>query len=230
MTSVLVVDDEVSLADLVAGYLKKEGYEVTVAYDGTSALTKAREARPEVVVLDVMLPGMDGIEVCRDLRKFSDAYVVMLTAKSEEIDKIVGLSVGADDYVTKPFSPRELVARIKAMLRRPRTGEAGEVVEPSVHRLGNLVIDPARHEVTVNERPVQLTAREFALLSALASRPGFVLTRPKLLDEVWGDEFYDEHVVDVHIGNLRRKLESEGVTGAIETVRGVGYRIGAGLE
>ena len=225
MTSILVVDDEVSLANLVAGYLRKEGYEVAVAHDGDSALALARETRPDVVVLDVMLPGMDGIEVCRELRRFSDAYVVMLTARSEEIDKIVGLSVGADDYVTKPFSPRELVARIKAMLRRPRAGEARQEVERSVQRFGSLTIDPARHEVTVNQSPVQLTSREFALLSALASQPGFVFTRSQLLDQVWGDEYYDDHVVDVHVGNLRRKLEAEGVTGLIETVRGVGYRV-----
>lgn len=225
MTAVLVVDDEVSLANLVAEYLKKEGYVVTVAYDGDSALTRARESDPDVVVLDVMLPGADGIEVCRELRRFSDAYVIMLTAKSEEIDKIVGLSVGADDYMTKPFSPRELVARVKAMLRRPRKGKAEETAEHPVHRVGDLVIDPARHEVTVDERPVPLTSREFALLLALASEPGFVLTRTQLLDKVWGDEYYDDHVVDVHVGNLRKKLEAEGVTGAIETVRGIGYRM-----
>lgn len=228
MTSILVVDDEVSLAYLVAGYLKKEGYEVTVAHDGDSALVKARETEPEVVLLDVMLPGKDGIEVCRELRQFSDAYVIMLTARSEEIDKVVGLSVGADDYVTKPFSPRELVARVKAMLRRPRAGERENVSERAISRFGDLLIDPARYEVTVNGRPVQTTAREFALLSALASRPGSVLTRPQLLDEVWGTEFYDDHVVDVHVGNLRRKLEAEGVTGVIETVRGIGYRLAAG--
>ncbi|HEX9014388.1 MAG TPA: response regulator transcription factor [Chloroflexota bacterium] len=230
MTSILVVDDEVSLATLLAGYLKKEGFDAAVVHDGDSALARARETRPEVVILDVMLPGMDGIEVCRELRKFSDAYVIMLTARTEEIDKIVGLSVGADDYVTKPYSPRELVARVKAMLRRPRVGETRTALERPIKLGGNLVIDPARHEVSVNRKPVQVTAREFALLTALASRPGSVLTRPQLLDEVWGNEYYDDHLVDVHIGNLRRKLEAEGVGDAIETVRGIGYRLATAAE
>ncbi len=229
MIPVLVVDDEVRLAQLVAEYLRKEGYEATVAHDGPSALEQAKAIRPEVIVLDVMLPGMDGIEVCRQIRQFSDAYVIMLTAKSEEIDKIIGLSVGADDYLTKPFSPRELVARVKAMLRRPRASSATEAV-PAVLRFGDLSIDSARHRVTVGERSVPLTAREFALLSTLASHPGFVLTRSQLLQKVWGDEFYDEHVVDVHIGNLRKKLEEEGQAGLIETVRGVGYRLAEDRE
>ncbi len=225
MTKVLVVDDEVHLVDLVKEYLKREGFEVLWAYDGTSALELVRTGQPDVVVLDVMLPGLDGIEVCRRLRQFSDAYVVMLTAKTEEIDRIIGLSVGADDYVTKPFSPRELVARVKAMLRRPRSSGEPEPQMSSVLHFGDLAIDSGRHEVTIRGDVLPLTVREFALLFSLASHPGLVFTRAQLLEQVWGDEYYDDHVVDVHIANLRKKLE-DGSSGPryIETVRGVGYR------
>ncbi len=225
MTTVLVVDDEVHLVDLVKEYLKREGFEVLSAHDGTAALELARTGQPDVVVLDVMLPGLDGIEVCRRLRQFSDAYVLMLTAKTEEVDRIVGLSVGADDYVTKPFSPRELVARVKAMLRRPRSsGEPGAHTSSILH-FGELAIDPGRHEVTLRGDVVSLTVREFALLSSLASHPGLVFTRAQLLEQVWGDEYYDDHVVDVHIANLRKKLEDDPAGPRyVETVRGVGYR------
>ncbi len=227
MTKVLVVDDEVNLVELVESYLKKEGYEVLVAYEGFSALELARSHFPDLVVLDLMLPGLDGIEVCRQLRQFSEAYVIMLTAKTEEIDKIVGLSVGADDYLTKPFSPRELVARVKAMLRRPRisTGfsQPAEINPP--RKFGELVIDELRHEVRNSNEVLSLTAREFALLLMLSSHPGRVFTRAQLLERVWGDEYYDDHVVDVHIANLRKKLETASSSFQyIETVRGVGYR------
>ncbi len=227
MTTVLVVDDERNLVELVQRYLEREGFSVITASDGLAALDLARTRGPDLVVLDLMLPGLDGLEVCRRLRQFSDAYVLMLTAKAEEVDKIVGLSVGADDYVTKPFSPRELVARVKAMLRRPRVG-AGLSAEPEVpppRQFGDLVIDEARHEVTRRGEAIPLTTREFALLVALASHPGRVFTRAQLLERVWGDEYYDDHVVDVHVANLRKKLEDDPAHPRfVETVRGVGYR------
>jgi two-component system, OmpR family, alkaline phosphatase synthesis response regulator PhoP len=232
VTRILVVDDETALVQLVRSYLEREQYEVLTAADGRTALELARTAHPDLVVLDVMLPELDGIEVCRQLRQFSDAYVIMLTARAEEIDKLLGLTVGADDYLTKPFSPRELVARIKARLRRPRqTATAShrdsEPLDdtPAPLHWDDLTIDEAQHEVTLHGQPVELTAREFALLLALASHPGRVFTRPQLLERIWGDAYYDEHVVDVHIGNLRKKLEADlAHPQYLETVRGVGYR------
>jgi two-component system alkaline phosphatase synthesis response regulator PhoP len=232
LTRILVVDDETALVELVRSYLEREQYEVLTAADGRTALDLARAARPDLVVLDVMLPGLDGIEVCRQLRQFSDAYVLMLTARAEELDKILGLTVGADDYLTKPFSPRELVARIKALLRRPRQAATALHTDaeppddsPAPQRWDDLTIDEAQHEVTLCGQPVELTAREFALLLALAQHPGRVFTRAQLLERVWGDAYYDDHVVDVHIGNLRKKLEADlAHPRYIETVRGVGYR------
>lgn len=226
---VLVVDDEPNLVELVQGYLLQEGYTVETAGDGHQALDIIRADRPDVVVLDVMLPGVDGIEVCRQLRQFSDAYVLMLTARAEEIDKIVGLSVGADDYLTKPFSPRELVARVKAMLRRPRAGLSA-ITETEPLRFGSIMIDEERHQVTRQGADVPLTAREFALLLRLAQHPGRVFTRAQLLQAVWGDEFYDDHVVDVHVSNLRHKLEQDPANPTyLQTVRGVGYRFRASV-
>jgi DNA-binding response OmpR family regulator len=225
VTNVLIVDDELNLVDLVKGYLEREGFEVLVARDGPAAVEMARAHRPDLIVLDVMLPGFDGIEACRQIRQFSDAYVFMLTARAEEIDKIVGLSVGADDYLTKPFSPRELVARLKAMLRRPRS--LGQIVEdtPPAQQFGDLTLDEGRHEVTRRGSVVSLTAREFRLLTALAAHPGHVFTRSQLLERVWGDDYYDDHVVDVHVANLRRKIEDDPANPRyVETVRGVGYR------
>jgi DNA-binding response OmpR family regulator len=231
MTTILVVDDERNLVELVQSYLEREGFAVLTASDGPSALDLARREAPDLVVLDLMLPGLDGVEVCRRLRTFSDAYVLMLTARTEEVDRIVGLEVGADDYVTKPFSPRELVARVKAMLRRPRRGGGPADDTPTPRRFGQLTIDEARHEVLRDEDPVPLTAREFALLAALASHPGRVFTRTQLLERVWGDEYYDDHVVDVHVGNLRKKLEPDPSRPRyVETVRGVGYRFGVRAE
>ena len=225
MTSVLIVDDEPNLVELVREYLEHEGFRVQTAADGPTALEIARLERPDLVILDVMLPGMDGLEVCRRLRQFSDAYVLMLTAKVEEVDKIVGLAVGADDYVTKPFSPRELVARVKAMLRRPRSANGDAPDTPPVHRFGDLMLDEGRHEVTRHGEPVALTAREFALLQTLASQPQRVFTRAQLLERVWGEAYYDDHVVDVHVANLRKRLEDDPAHPRyIETVRGVGYR------
>ena len=220
-TRVLVVDDEPPIVDLVRGYLEREGFAVDIATDGLAALDAVRERRPEVVVLDVMLPGLDGIEVCRRLRSFSDAYVLMLTARGEEIDRVVGLTVGADDYLVKPFSPRELVARVKALLRRPRTA-ADEARTPA-----GLELDEGRRTVAIDGRPVELTALEFDLLATLARDPGVVVRRQALLDRVWGPEFVaDDHLVDVHVANLRRKLGDDPAHPRfVETVRGVGYRL-----
>jgi two-component system alkaline phosphatase synthesis response regulator PhoP len=232
---VLVVDDEERLRELLRGYLAQAGFSVLLAADGPQALELARSRRPDLLVLDLMLPGIDGLEVCRQLRGFSDAYVLMLTARAEEIDRVVGLEVGADDYLTKPFSPRELVARVRAMLRRPRSGSrqaapSNEPGEPETRVLGPLQIDAARHEVTLDGAPLALTVTEYGLLAALAAHPSRVLTRAQLLEQVWGaDYFGDDHVVDVHIANLRRKLgEETAQPRLIETVRGVGYRLKVG--
>ncbi len=222
---VLVVDDELPIVDLVRDYLVAEGMDVAMATDGPAAVAAVREHRPDVVVLDVMLPGMDGFEVLRQLRTFSDAYVIMLTARAEEIDRIVGLSVGADDYLIKPFSPRELVARVKALLRRPRTGATG--VDAERVESGELVIDQPTRAVTVRGRPIKLTTTEFELLLTLARDAGVVFSRQRLLDRVWGMDYIgDEHVVDVHLGNLRHKLGEDAARPRfIETVRGAGYRL-----
>jgi two-component system, OmpR family, alkaline phosphatase synthesis response regulator PhoP len=228
MTNVLVVDDEENLVELVRGYLQREGFSVWAAFDGPSAVESARAHVPDVIVLDLMLPGFDGLEVCRRLRQFSDAYVLMLTARTEEVDRVVGLEVGADDYLGKPFSPRELVARVKALLRRPRAGSATAAALPAARHFGALAIDAARHEITLGDTSVALTAREFALLAALAEQPGRVFTRSQLLEQAWGSGYYDEHLIDVHIANLRQKLEPDPAHPVyVETVRGVGYRFGA---
>jgi two-component system, OmpR family, alkaline phosphatase synthesis response regulator PhoP len=228
MTRILVVDDESNLVELLSDYLTREGFQVLTALDGLTALDLARAQQPDLIVLDVMLPGLDGVEVCRRLRQFSDAYVLMLTARAEEIDKLVGLAVGADDYMTKPFSPRELVARVKALLRRPRQQTGEGATSPLPLRAGDLVIDEMRHEVTLQGQSVPLTAREFALLLTLAQHPGRVFTRIQLLERVWGAEYYDEHVVDVHVANLRKKLAVvASASDYVETVRGVGYRLRA---
>ena len=230
---VLVVDDEADLAQLVAGYLRKAGLDVAVRHDGTDAVAAVRDFAPQVLVLDLGLPGIDGVEVCRQVRTFSDCHVLMLTARDDEIDKIVGLSVGADDYVTKPFSPRELVARVQAMLRRARTrpaptpppaGRAQELV------IGDLVVDEAAREVRVGGEPVALTRIEFDLLAALAAHPQVVLSRRQLVEMVWDTAWTgDAHLVDVHIGRIRKKLGDEAAGPKfIQTIRGVGYRMGAG--
>jgi DNA-binding response OmpR family regulator len=217
---ILVVDDEPPIVELVRGYLVREGWSVDVAVDGPTAIEQARSNAPDVIVLDLMLPGIDGLEVCRQVRTFSDAYILMLTARSEEIDRIVGLSVGADDYLAKPFSPRELVARIKAVLRRPRATSRASTPP-------GLSIDEPHHSVRVDGTEVELTATEFGILTALARDPGVVLSRAALLDLVWGPEFVaDDHLVDVHVANLRRKLGDDiSAPRFIETVRAVGYRL-----
>jgi two-component system, OmpR family, alkaline phosphatase synthesis response regulator PhoP len=225
----LVVDDEQHLRDLVRSYLEREGFVVHAAENGRAALELARQHPPSVVVLDLMLPEIDGLEVCRRLRTFSDAYVIMLTAKAEEIDRIIGLEIGADDYLTKPFSPRELVARVRAMLRRPRHHTGAGIAAPDVtppQHFGELTIDHERREAVLGGDLVPLTPLEFALLTTLAAHPGRVFTRAQLLERVWGQDYFgDDHVVDVHIANLRRKLGEDSATPRfVETVRGVGYR------
>jgi DNA-binding response OmpR family regulator len=223
----LVVDDEPPLVKVVASYLEREGFEVATAGDGERAVQLARELAPDVIVLDLMLPGIDGIEACRQIRTFSDAYIVMLTARVEEIDRIVGLSTGADDYVTKPFSPGELMARVRAMLRRPRTGPERP---PSERRFADLEIDAEAREVRVGGQPVELTKIEFDLLDVLSAEPRVVFSRERLLERVWGGEWFgDDHVVDVHIANLRSKLGDDPRSPRfVRTIRGVGYRMGDG--
>ena len=223
---VLVVEDEKNLVALLRKCLEREGFEVYEALDGPAAIEAAGLAEPDVVVLDWMLPGLDGVEVLRELRRSSEAYVIMLTARTEEVDRIVGLSTGADDYLTKPFSPGELVARIRAMLRRPRTGAREAVEEDAPMEFGELTIDPGRREVRLGEEQVSLTALQFDLLAALASRPGLVFSRRQLLERVWGDDYFGgDHVVDVHVANLRKKVEDDPSSPRyVQTVRGVGYR------
>jgi DNA-binding response OmpR family regulator len=230
---VLVVDDEVDLAELVVEYLRKAGLQVAVRHDGNQAVAAVRDFSPDVLVLDLGLPGIDGIEVCRQVRTFSDCHVLMLTARDDEIDKIVGLSVGADDYVTKPFSPRELVARVQAMLRRVRTRPA-PAPEPAGQDqalvIGDLVVDEAAREVHLGGEPVALTRIEFDLLLCLATNPQLVLSRRQLVEMVWDTHWTgDEHLVDVHIGRIRKKLHDEATAPRfIHTVRGIGYRMGTG--
>ncbi len=201
--------------------LENEGFEVVAAIDGETGLGLARRHQPEVILLDVSLPGIDGFEVCRRLREFSDAYVIMVTGRTDEVDRVVGLTVGADDYVTKPFSARELAARIGAMRRRPRSAPVGTRLE-----FDGLAIDAAAREVVLDGTRLDLTKIEFDLLSKLASEPRRVFARQQLLDSVWGGDWYgDDHVVDVHMGNLRKKLgESGSRPRFIHTVRGVGFR------
>lgn len=221
MTKILVVDDEPSITNLVSAYLKPEGYEVFIASDGNAGLKAARTFKPDLVILDVMLPGMDGIELLSRLRRESEVYVIMLTARTEETDKIVGLSVGADDYVTKPFSPRELVARVKAALRRIEAG-SGSGGERSVLSFQHVRIDVSGRKVSVDEKPIELTSVEFDLLKTLAENHGRVLSREQLLEKIWGGEYFGEiRVVDVHLGHVRQKLGHDDL---IATVRGVGYR------
>lgn len=205
---VLVVEDEENLLTLLRNYLEREGFEVHETLEGREALEVARRTEPDVVVLDWMLPGLDGMEVLRELRRFSEAYAIMLTARADEVDRIVGLSTGADDYLVKPFSPGELVARVRAMLRRPRGGASSardRVEEDALLSFGELTVDPARREVRLLGEEVSLTALEFELLASLASRPEFVFSRSRLLERVWGENYFgSDHVVDVHIANLRK--------------------------
>ncbi|OGO53760.1 MAG: DNA-binding response regulator [Chloroflexi bacterium RBG_16_70_13] len=220
MKTILVVDDAPNIVELVRLYLEGAGYATVVATDGPSAVELHRKHRPDLVILDLMLPGMDGFEVCRAIRRDADTPVLMLTARTDDVDAIVGLELGADDYVTKPFNPRALVARVKAILRRTDgTVRLGRPIE-----VGTLRLDPRRREASVGERAVELRAREFDLLAALARDPGVVLSREALLEDVWGTDFPGEtRTVDVHVSELRKKLGPDGPT--IESVRGVGYRL-----
>jgi DNA-binding response OmpR family regulator len=221
---ILVVDDEPKIREIVRRYLEQDGYDVVEAADGTTALKAAREARPDLIILDIMMPGIDGIEVLRQVRTESQVPVILLTARVEEVDTLVGLAVGADDYVTKPFSPRELVARVKTVLRRSRSASIHDADERL--EFEGLVIDASRREVLRDGTPCELTTLEFDLLSALARAPGRVLTRRQLLEKVWGwDYFGDERVVDVHIRSIRQTLgDPADAPQFIGTVRGVGYK------
>jgi DNA-binding response OmpR family regulator len=217
---ILVVDDEPKVARLARDYLEKNGFRVTTAADGQSALTIARREKPDLVILDLMLPQIDGREVCRILRRESDVPIIMLTALSEEIDQVTGLEIGADDYIIKPFSLRMLVARVRALLRRTR----GEVKPPSIVRAGGLEIDSEKYSVTFNGNPIKLTPNEFKLLHLLTSRPGQTLTREQLLDDLHGAASSVDRSVDSHIKNLRKKLEAASGESMIETIYGIGYR------
>ena len=219
---ILVVDDEPSILDLVGLYLGREGYRVETAADGATALQRIQARPPALLVLDLMLPEVDGYEVCRRVRATSNLPILMLTARDDDVDKIVGLELGADDYLTKPFNPRELVARVKAILRRVDRPPAGA---PDPIHLGDVTLDPGRREVTVAGAPISLRPKEFDLLQTLAEHRGLVLTREQLLRQAWGFDFYGEtRTVDVHIGHLRKRLApSQSVR--IETVTGVGYKL-----
>jgi DNA-binding response OmpR family regulator len=228
---VLVVDDAEEVADLVAGVLEGAGIQAQVARDGRAGLDAARQWRPDVVVLDLGLPDVDGLEVCRQLRTFSDAHVIMLTAKSDEIDRVVGLTVGADDYVTKPFSARELAARVEAALRRRRAATpAPTAAADRTRRFGDLAVDVDAREVRVAAAALEMTKIEFDILDALTENPRLVLSRAQLRERVWGGGWFgDDHAVDVHVSNLRRKLASAGAPSVVATVRGVGYRLSPAL-
>lgn len=225
--TILVVDDEQNIVELVRLYLHNEGFRVVTAYDGPEALRLYRSAQPALIILDLMLPGLDGWEVCRQVRRESDLPIIMLTARSDDVDKIVGLELGADDYLAKPFNPRELVARVKAVLRRPvvtlRAGFSGPRV------LGNTVIDPDRHEVVIAGKQVDLRSKEYDLLLMLAQNLGMVLERDTLLNKVWGYEYIgDTRTVDVHVAHLRDRLTGSDLS--IQTVRGVGYKLVLGAR
>lgn len=220
VATILVVDDEPNILELAKLYLEQEGYRVEGASNGRDALSMLDAIKPALVVLDLMLPDIDGFEVCRQIRGKSDIPILMLTARKEDIDKIVGLELGADDYLTKPFNPRELAARVKAILRRYQAGlRPGKAIE-----VGDLRIDLSRHEATIGGQLLALRTKEFALLATLAQNPGRVMTREQLLEMVWGFDYYGEtRTVDVHINHLRDKIAGSGAV--IETVRGIGYKM-----
>ena len=219
-STILVVDDEKNIVQLARLYLNNEGFHVEAAYDGRQALEKARTVRPDLIVLDIMMPEVDGLTVCRELRKSSNVPIIILTARGDDVDRIVGLELGADDYISKPFNPRELVARVKAVLRRTQEQYAPrEVLEADGLRL-----DAASREVTIEGRPVTLRAKEFDLLAAFLRHPGVVLDRERLLQMVWGADYYgDSRTIDVHVAWLRDKLQGARVQ--IQTVWGVGYKL-----
>jgi two-component system, OmpR family, alkaline phosphatase synthesis response regulator PhoP len=221
---ILVVDDETRLVDVLKAYLERDGYKVVTAFDGKQALAVARREKPDLVLLDLMLPEIDGLEVCRTLRRESDTPVIMLTARSEETDKLIGLELGADDYVTKPFSPREVVARVRAVLRRAQATQASS---DETLTIGDLVIDQARHVVQRGSEVISITPTEFDLLWALASNPGRVLSRLQLMEKALGDSYEGyERTIDAHIKNLRHKIELDPAHPRyVQTVFGVGYKI-----
>ncbi len=226
MARILVVDDEKTIVKGLKFSLEKEGYEVLAAYDGAEALSLFKKENPDLIVLDLMLPEVDGFEVCRRIRKGSEVPIIMLTARGEDIDKILGLELGADDYVTKPFNPRELTARIKAILRRSQIPSGKDQAGMQVIRLQDLQIDLFQRKVRIRDKEVDLTSKEFALLSLLASHPGRVFSREKLLEHVWGYDYYgDARTVDVHIRHMREKIEPDPATPQlILTVWGAGYK------
>lgn len=220
--TVLIVEDEESIRNIARAYLEHEGFRVIWTANGLEALDLVQQQRPDLIILDLMLPGMDGMEVAARVRQVSDVFILMLTARSEEADRVAGLRIGADDYLTKPFSPRELVARVNAILRRRQRGTA-----PPDHMLQfqHLRVDPDRREAWANDQPIDLTTTEFDVLLALARHAGKVLSREQLIDLVWGADFYGtDRVVDVYVGQVRRKLESASGATLIRTVRGVGYK------
>ena len=220
--TILVVDDESNIRELARLYLEKEGFSVVTATDGEQALAQVKQDPPALMVLDLMLPNMDGWEVCRQIRAASDLPIIMLTARDEDVDKIVGLELGADDYITKPFNPRELVARVRAILRRVAGRSSGD--REQARELGNVRLDPAGREVTVDGERVELRAKAFDLLLTLIDHPNMVLSREQLLDKVWGYDYYGRtRTVDVHVAHLRDKLSESDVV--IETVWGKGYKL-----
>ena len=223
-TKILLVEDEPKVCELVKAYLVKDGYDVIIAGDGKTAVEQARSQKPDLILLDLNLPELDGLEVCRTIRKQSNVPIIMLTARDEEVDKIVGLELGADDYITKPFSPRELAARVNAVLRRYREGlKPGEQIVA-----GELRLDPEKHEAAYLRQPLSLTAAEFKLLSVLASNPDRVYTRLQLMDSAFGESYEGyERTIDAHIKNIRGKMSklAPESTGPLITVRGVGYKL-----
>ncbi len=224
--TVLVVDDAPEFLELVSTLLRREGYDVHEAADGQSALDVSAEVDPDLIVLDLTLPDLDGMEVCRQIRERSNCYVLMLTARDDEIDRVMGLKTGADDYVTKPFSPRELAARVEALLRRPRSGAVADEPDDDRRSFGELVIHPMAREVEVDGEAVSLTRIEFDILDTLSERPRMVHSRAIIRERVWGEDWFgDDHVVDVHIANLRKKIDTGDGPSHVRTVRGVGYRM-----
>lgn len=219
--TILVVEDERSIRTVIRTYLESAGFTAVCTDNGLDAITLARESQPELMILDLNLPGMDGMEVAARIRQMSDMYILMLTARNEEDDRVAGLRIGADDYLTKPFSPRELVARVEAILRRNRRAASAK---PGFH-FQHLSIDPQSHEVTANDQLIEMTSTEFNVLLELVRHAGRVLTREQLIDRVWGINFYgNDRVVDVYVGQVRRKIEQATGQSLIQTVRGVGYK------
>lgn len=223
MTHVLIVEDAPDAAELATAVMRGAGFDTSVAATAAAAEELTLALRPDVILLDLGLPDVDGTDLCRALRAYSDAYIIMLTSRDDEVDKVLGLKLGADDYVTKPYSPREVLARVEALLRRPRVGDAGSVA--AERRVGDLVVRPDSHRVTLGGVEVELTRIEFGILEALTEHPERTVSRQVLCERVWGQDWsHDDHVVDVHIANLRKKIDRGGAR-HIRTVRGIGYRI-----